>query len=194
MDATTETAIEPPRLNSYTLDQAIRTLRVAIEETEGELTEPLLQLWEQVEAEAPAKVEALVRVLRRLDHDAEGCRAEARAFSAEAARHEKRAGEIKGLLMRIVEHLAPEERKLQAGVYRVRIQRSGTPSYKPLDGWDPEMIGRRFPHLVRTKVEIDAKACKAAVEAGELPDLVVPTYSEHIRVDPTPKRDGGRDD
>ena len=149
-------------------------IRRALETEDGEINSDMEVDLDLVMLAAEDKLEALAVVCKEKKAEAELLRSEAkklteRAKTAELA-EERIEGYIRGLLQ------ALKLNSFKGRLHGVRIQKNGQPSIRLKEGCQIP------PGYQRITVELDGKLAHAAWKAGELPESLVATVGDHVRL------------
>lgn len=163
-------------MNLYEIADSIRHIAATIDES-GEITPETEAQLAGLEMSFEAKVESLCRWRAELD-------AEANAFLHEA----KRLGDRAGVLARRSEWIKEWIRKsmlaakvtgVDAGFFRVRVQRNGRPTITLIGDAIPDA----FQRFVPAKVEFDSQAAYQAWKDGvALPEEIKVECGTHLRI------------
>ena len=154
-----------------------------IREAGGELPPELEALLDEVEGAVEEKVKRVALVVQNMLAAAKAAKAEADRLSALAASRTRQADSLKTYLAMQIRRLGTT--RVDTDLVKVRIQRNGRPSIRPLD---PEHIPEPFR---RVRVEFDgAVAYDTLKSAGLLQDApdtfdiegLRVEYGEHVRI------------
>lgn len=159
----------------YELPTEWAALEAEIEEAGGELSPELLERLDAFEADLSRKAEAVCRVILNHDAEAAALQEESRRFAERARVARNTADRLKEYLKRTME--AVGQTKLDAGLFKVAVQRNGQPSVI-VD--DPTTLPIEFQRL---RIEPDRQALLDALKAGAtLPAEVLVLHGTHLRI------------
>lgn len=180
MTTATATAIGPATMTGplYKLTDAIREALAAIDDIAddtGEIPPDLEQVLDALQMAIEHKVEGICKFRANLIATAAGVKAEMDRLAAFYHALDSRADWLKGYILRHM--MATGTQKIEAGTFRVRIQKNSRPSIALAAG---AAIPEAFLRVVR---EFDGAAAYAAWKAGEkLPECVRVVEGCHLRI------------
>lgn len=163
--------------NLYELTEEWQEIQDEIEDRGGELDEELLARMEAIEGGRTRKVEAYCKLIRHAESTAETIEAEIRRLKARGEACRKIEERLKQNLKISME--AAGEQRLEAGPFKVRIQRNSGPSV--------ELPSGRADDIPHQYMRIEVRLNKAAViedwKAGvEIPETLRIVEGTHIRI------------
>jgi outer membrane protein assembly factor BamB len=162
----------------HEIPAAMAKLQEVLEESGGELTQETAALWDQVDLEGPAKVEAAASVIKAMDYEAQALATEIGRLDTRKTALENSQKRLRELMLPAVDALGGKVKGAKFTVYS-QTRKSYAFELKPgREMWelDARWFRTRDPELNRSEL-------KKAADAGEvLPDAlaVVPTSSTSL--------------
>jgi hypothetical protein len=155
-------------------DVAIEGMQLedALIAAEGELTPELEERLDRLMQEGPDRVEAAAMVVRNLEAFEEQCKAEARRLSERAKAFENNIERVKDRILAAVD--GAFSGKVKTAKFTIWSQKAADRvAYDLREEFSLEMLKEEYPELVRTKLELDKKACADLYDGGmELPESI----------------------
>lgn len=166
---------KPPALKLYEIATAFELIDAALEASGGEWTEDIAAQMEGLEGALEWKAENICRLIQQHTRTSEAFKAERERLQAHEDSHRRSASNLKAYLFSQLERIGRE--KLDAGVFKVRVQKNSRPSIE----WtgEPRLIPEPFR---RTLHEVDGTAAYDAYRAGGLPEGFAVRLGKHLRV------------
>lgn len=149
-------------------------IRQALEAEDGEISPDMELSLDEVMLAAEDKLEALAAVCKEKRAEAEVLRAEAKKLTERAKTAELAEERIDGYIRSLLGAL--NLNSFKGRIHGVRIQKNGMPSIRVKEGFQ---IPSGFE---RVTVELDGKAAHQAWKEGRLPESLVATVGDHVRL------------
>ena len=175
--------LSPDRSNVSLYDLSLEGVQIQdmLLENDGELTPELEARIDQLMLLGPEKIEAAAIVVQNLQASALVCTQEALRLKSRAESFDRNVSKLKERIAIALD--CAFNGKVKTHRFTVWTQKApDTVAFDLKEEFTLDQLEATFPQLVRTKKELDKKACQEAFKAGDpLPNAIFVEHSEGKR-------------